>query len=233
MHPAVSNLNGHESLKAHSEDCVGVVLAGGQSKRMGTDKALLTDKQAKTCLQNTLDRLVAIGLKKIVISGDRHRDSFSASSDVDIRVVSDLTSDSGPLAALDSVLQQLVVQQQIPKQLLIIPVDMPYLKADYLIRLLQTDASVSCCFKDFLLPLKLTLNEHSWQAIKHCLSESNSRKHSIKNLYYQIPHSQLPLTAAEHYFFQNTNTPEQWQQFLNSKSSLISHAQEEPFKNVS
>ncbi len=231
MHPAVVKKT---TQKSHTlQDCVGVVLAGGQSKRMGTDKALLNDKLAKNCLQNTIDRLMIAGLKKIVVSGERPWDSFIVNSNVDIKIVPDRTSDLGPLSALDSVIQQLSLHQQSLKQLIIMPVDMPYLKAEYLMRLLQTDASVSCSYKGFLLPLKLTLNEHNKQVIQQCLSESDPKQHSIKNLYNQIPHSQLPLTAAESYYFQNTNTPEQWQQFLESKSSLISHIQEEPFKNVS
>lgn len=231
MPPVVTKKAPRKSLVfkgVNQQQCVGVVLAGGQSKRMGTDKALLTDNRAKSCLQNSIDRLIAIGLKKIVVSGERTVDNFCTNSDVEIQVISDLMPGSGPLAALDSILEQVSA-----KQLLITPVDMPYLEAGFLNRLLVNNDQYSSCFTDFLLPLKLIIDGQTRQVIKDCLSASDAKKHSIKNLFHQIPHSQLPLTAAEHDYFQNTNTPEQWQRFLNSKNSFISHVQEESFRHVS
>lgn len=50
------------------EDCTGLILAGGQSKRMGCDKALL-QMEGKSLLQRQVEKFQNLGVKEILISG--------------------------------------------------------------------------------------------------------------------------------------------------------------------
>jgi len=111
-------------------DCLGVVLAGGLSSRMGQDKAQLTRQynQANSAIKSTTSMLdfskqllIDAGLKNIVVSGDNHE-------------IPDLVPRSGPVGGIYSVLAQYPEHLQ-PKALLILPVDLPLMTATNLAQL--------------------------------------------------------------------------------------------------
>ena len=49
--------------------CIGVVLAGGKSSRMGEDKALLKLANGNTLLQQSIHLLQTAGIEEVVVSG--------------------------------------------------------------------------------------------------------------------------------------------------------------------
>ena len=74
----------------------GIVLAGGKSSRMGRDKAFITVR-GKTLLQRQVDKLRAVGIEDIMISG---RESENLG-----RYVPDVYPDLGPLGGLHACLK--------------------------------------------------------------------------------------------------------------------------------
>jgi molybdopterin-guanine dinucleotide biosynthesis protein A len=79
-------------------DIVGVVLAGGSSSRMGTDKALLPLAGAPI-ITYAARSLSEVCSEVIVASGDQGRYSF-----LGLREIFDVFKDSGPLAGIHSAL---------------------------------------------------------------------------------------------------------------------------------
>ena len=129
-------------------DCLGVVLAGGLSARMGQDKSQLSRQkinhqklshQSKVAnssvnsyvkseismLDFSKQLLVDAGIKNIVISGDNHQ-------------IPDCVAQAGPVGGIYSVLAHYLVhspEHLQPKALFILPVDLPLMTASALAQL--------------------------------------------------------------------------------------------------
>jgi len=196
-------------------ECLGVVLAGGQSSRMGQDKAQLMRNKTKM-IDYSKQLLTDSGVSTVIISGDQHQ-------------VPDLVSQAGPVGGIYSV----IIQYQ-PKALLILPVDLPLMKADELkkLRLAGELSQKACYFEGNNIPLYLPVNAYLElflaKAFNHFANRSfignrsaefsvrnkeavhSSKGPSVKALLEQVPHKSLTITNPM--FLCNTNTPEQWQQ---------------------
>jgi len=104
-----------------------ILLAGGKSARMGTNKAELL-YEGKTFLEHMLDKAHALGIEKCYISGyDSKRE--------DVQTVWDIYPDRGPLSGLHASLLAITTPY-----CLVLPVDAPKLPLDILEKLLQCHA---------------------------------------------------------------------------------------------
>lgn len=120
---------------------IGIVLAGGQSSRMGRDKAQLPWQG--TCLLDRMCRLLSeTGVDRVVVSGNR----------AGYECFPDTEPGSGPGFALSGVLARLPAHARA----LIVPIDMPLLTPALLGRLLAYPAA---CFADHPLPAVLPAGE--------------------------------------------------------------------------
>ncbi len=199
-----------------SNECLGVVLAGGLSSRMGQNKAqLLRDKKSMlSMLEFSKKMLNDSGIKNIVVSGDNYD-------------VPDKVKQSGPVGGILSVLSKF---PQI-KSLLILPVDLPFMTAKALadLRLKGELSQKATYFKDHNIPLYLpnssyvelflaqafhgdfvAKNNIRQQEITQQSSAPKKSGPSIRSLLKQVPHQEIQSSDANILF--NTNTPEQWQQ---------------------
>ena len=108
-------MNGLRGLRPQTPGVSGFVFAGGESRRMGRDKALLP-WEGGTLLGHALGRLRRVCAEVAVSSGATPR-----YQDAGARVVVDLVAGAGPLAGLVSVLAQT------PTPLaLVLAVDLPF-----------------------------------------------------------------------------------------------------------
>ncbi len=87
---------------AVSRDWVGVVLAGGASRRMGADKALI-EVGGRPMVVRVADALRAAGCDPVVVQGG-DRDRIGA---LGLTVWPDAQPGAGPVAALSSILERL------------------------------------------------------------------------------------------------------------------------------
>lgn len=101
-----------------------LLLAGGKSARMGTNKAELL-YEGKTFLQHMLDKAHAAGIEKCYISG-------YASQREDVKTVWDIYPNRGPLSGLHASLKAMDTPY-----CLVLPVDAPKLPVEILEGLLQ------------------------------------------------------------------------------------------------
>lgn len=199
-----------------SQNCLGVVLTGGLSSRMGSDKALLNRHTTNNAHQNMLSfstqQLKKSGVDDVVISGKKHG-------------LADHFENLGPMGGIYT-----IIRKYRPKSLLILPVDLPlinneslkqlkrigelsqqacFYQSNYLPLYLPITAFVEQFFEQTFLPLKQTAS--SVTSPKTSLAKGSAIKGpSIKALLAQTPHKCLTPTNSQFLF--NANTPEQWRQ---------------------
>lgn len=190
-----------------NDGCLGVVLAGGLSSRMGQDKAKL-QRNSTDMLGFSKQLLTDSGVNNIVVSGN----------DYDIP---DKINESGPVGGIYSVLSRFPQA----KSLLILPVDLPFMTAKTLtdLRLKGELSQKASYFEGHNIPLYLPNNayveiflakEFANNSILNTKQFSGkiAKKNgpSIKALLQHIPHQAIQCGDNKALF--NTNTPEQWQQ---------------------
>lgn len=200
-----------------NSDCLGVVLAGGLSSRMGQDKAqLLRNNISTLSMLDFSKRLLAdSGINNIIVSGDNYD-------------VPDTIKQSGPVGGILSVLARFPQA----KSLLILPVDLPLMTATALtdLRVKGELSQKATYFDGHNIPLYLPnsgylelflANAFTSQAFISHENETKKGGPSIRALLKQVPHQAIQSSDANTLF--NSNTPEQWQQAsqqLNLKQTL-------------
>ncbi|WP_448548846.1 molybdenum cofactor guanylyltransferase [Thalassotalea fusca] len=173
-------------------DCLGVVLAGGLSSRMGTNKAnLQLGKQ--TLLERASALLHDCGLGKVVISSKDQ--------------VSDLYDHQGPVGGIYSVFKQCR-----PHSMLIVPVDLPLLTATDIgqLKTIGELSNKAVCFQGHSLPLYLPINGFVENFFAKQSLFSQEKGPSIRMMLGQIPSQAIEITQPKS--LTNVNTPSQWQQ---------------------
>ena len=173
------------------EHTIGVVLAGGQSSRMGQDKALLPFK-GETLLHHQVQLLRHV-CSRVVVSGEY----------VGFDCVKDSETKCGPISGIYS------VAKQFPNTaLLVVPVDMPQLIEEHLAMLITPKQS--CFIEGHPLPAYFTNPKLLISTIEIML-ESINNDYSIRTL-----HRILGSYAVQSIDFDglNVNYFKQWQEFL-------------------
>lgn len=190
-----------------NDECLGVVLAGGLSSRMGQDKAKLL-RNTTDMLNFSKQLLASSGINNIVVSGDGYD-------------IPDKIKKSGPVGGIHSILSSF---PQV-RSLLILPVDLPFMTTEILanLRIKGELSQKATYFEDHNIPLYLPNNAYTELFFSTVFSDDlqkNERKYfgkstkkngpSIKALLQQVPHQAIQCGNNKALF--NTNTPEQWQQ---------------------
>lgn len=104
-------------------DLTGIVLAGGRSRRLGTDKASLTF-EGRLLLETVIERLSGVCSEVIVASG---RTAEGRKTPRPVRFVADLAPGRGPLAGVQAGLAAATAEFA-----LVVACDMPFLNPDLL-----------------------------------------------------------------------------------------------------
>jgi molybdenum cofactor guanylyltransferase len=176
---------------------IGVVLAGGQSSRMGRDKALLP-WQGRPLIEHQIAVLKAAGVDAVRVSGQRP----------DYEGIADPVAQAGPLGGIAG-----VAAACDDAELLIIPVDMPRLRPDLLQRLLATATPSGCThFAGHVLPMQLRLDQTCRAALAELMVAENDRARSLRALQERVGVSTLVLDADEEALLVDCNTEQAWRE---------------------
>jgi len=199
--------------------CLGVVLAGGLSSRMGEDKSTLIRNNIDM-LSYSKQLLTNIGIKHVVTST-----KYQSPKDNDTLKNNDIVADTfksaGPLSGIYS-----IIKRYQPSALLVLPVDLPLMDSPSLLKLRQIGelSQKACFYQDNYLPLYLPINAFVEQFLQNSFSVSinsaDKKQRSIRALLNQVPSQQIAIDSPKVLF--NSNTPEQWQYLKANKFSLTS-----------
>ena len=147
---------------------IGLVLAGGQSRRMGQDKALMR-YQGRTLIDNASLLLQSASCDKVLIS--RNTPGF----------LNDKIEDAGPLSGVHAVLDALSQSDNHngnPCELLVLPVDMPQMTPE-LLRILVSrgrEAEKACYVEKRFLPFYLPVTQDTKALLANYLVEQSKRR---------------------------------------------------------
>jgi molybdopterin-guanine dinucleotide biosynthesis protein A len=178
--------------------CLGVLLAGGRSSRMGRDKALL-DWHGQPLIERQLAALRASGVDEVRVSGARPAHGG----------IADIQPQLGPLGGLASVAATL----EGAPELLVIPVDMPRLSGGLLRRLRRERPSArSLRLAGHVLPWRVRLDVACRATLATLLASDTPRRRSLHALQDALATDELPLTLDEAAQLVDCNTPERWRE---------------------
>ncbi|WP_395344486.1 molybdenum cofactor guanylyltransferase [Ningiella sp. W23] len=171
---------------------IGVVLAGGRSSRMGRDKALL-NLENQSMLERTVNTLKGSDVDKVVISRNDGAPQHLA----------DILPGKGPLSGIHS-----MAHRFIRHNLLVVPVDLPFVKSADLQQLIDsgTDKRCNARFKQHNLPYFI----HNTPDFRYTLEYTLrcTQCYSVERLSSHFGLLELSFSSNTTLF--NTNTPEQW-----------------------
>jgi len=192
-----------------------VLLAGGKSSRMGTDKARL-EIGGLPLWRWQLETLRESGAGEVFVSG-RRDDVFS-----EVEVLEDDVPDAGPLTGLIVSLRR----ARFP-WLLVLAVDLPGMTAEYLRRLValaQPGVGVVPKCGEFFEPVAALYPGEALASAEHCRSEGEL---SLQILARRLVNAglvrSLDVAADEAGLFANVNTPGDWARQLDCKSPRKSY----------
>ncbi|MGQ4277471.1 molybdenum cofactor guanylyltransferase [Pseudidiomarina sp. E22-M8] len=169
----------------------GVIVAGGASRRMGQDKALL-QVAGQTQLERTQSILRAAGCEQIIVS--RNGEGF----------IADKIADRGPLGGLLSVLPHCKHQT-----LVLVPIDMPMLTSEALQFLLEQGPPSYFVKSRMPCVLPNTPSLRDYLTLQLCDDTGDRSVLGMLN-WLNAQAREWPYS----YQLQNTNTPQQWQRAL-------------------
>lgn len=187
-----------ESLHVNA-DLIGIVLCGGESKRMKNDKALLKyDNKAQwKKVAEMLQTLCA----EVVISINKNQwEKWAKNEDCNFLIDDEKYKNHGPLSGILSVIDKFP-----EKGFIILGTDFPLVKIEHLIKLNQERSSFfdAVCFeKDgFLQPLVSIIEKSSILKLKEFFSNDND---SLRHFLGEIKTKVIPVNSEE--FLENINT---------------------------
>lgn len=194
----------------------GVILCGGQSTRMGTDKGLLKAplppqggylNEANTWAQTAVDKLVKLLLPVVIsVNKNQYADYATVFSTKQLITDNDSLQLKGPLAGLLS-----VHLQHSSEDLLLLACDMPLIETDLLKELIsiyrQSNTPDAFVYKNDNEPEPLC-GIYKASGLKHILQlyQTNQLpKHSMKYMLEHINTHLIPLTDDKKKCFHNFN----------------------------
>ncbi len=188
----------------------GVILAGGKSSRMGTDKSLLTlPGSQQSLLEHCQKQLALVCDNNIFISGSQHEQG-----------IADVIPNCGPLSGIHAAITHIEMQHPNISELLVVAVDMPDLCPEDFSYLLKMGRKSHCLcsfensFLPLYIPLSIDVTQYLVTVLKHqsdeALMQPKQRQYSVKMMLNSLQSIQIqPLKNTQ---LNNINTFGQWQQ---------------------
>jgi molybdopterin-guanine dinucleotide biosynthesis protein A len=187
----------------------GLILAGGKSSRMGTDKSLLClpDSQ-QSLLEHHQKQLSLVCEQNIFISGSQHAQG-----------IADIFPSCGPLSGIHAAITHILLHHSNITELLVIAVDMPDLCSDDYNYLLKMGRENNClcsfknCFLPLYIPISCELTKYLAKVFNHqpdkTLIQPKQQQYSVKMMLESLKGLQIqPFKNTQ---LNNINTAVQWQ----------------------
>jgi molybdopterin-guanine dinucleotide biosynthesis protein A len=185
---------------------VGVVLAGGLSRRMGQDKGQLVLGD-KTLLLQTSALLASTGLQATLISTNQPGQG-----------IVDRYPNSGPVGGMHSVFTYLREGGANVTGVVFVPVDMPEITSEDLAELVYQGklSARPLCFEESNLPLYLPFNDEIYNYLVQAASGLILR--SVGALIEKFNGKKIVSQTSKNFI--NINTPSQWREYIDNKHKM-------------
>lgn len=171
----------------------GIVLCGGQSSRMGSDKARL-EYRGLPLFEHMRSLLRQAGIENAFLSGPDG--------------IQDILPGRGPLGGLHACLHTLAGRFS---HALFVPTDMPLLSASQLRNLAHYKSDAEALhYQEQVFPLRLALSPQTRGKLTLQLMTETESGCSIKNFMRSLQTEPLPLEYDDLQSFANINTPQEW-----------------------
>jgi len=151
------------------------ILIGGQSKRMGSPKHLVTLPNGKTMLDMMLTFAATVSDKTVVIGGDVENQ----------RCVNDLREQQGPVAGIEALLHS-----GIDSHYLVVGCDMPNITIKDVQPLLECNNNAVFSYENQMLGLPLLIKSDE---LSHCTTYLDSGGRSIWRFVSELPHTDVEI----------------------------------------
>ena len=189
----------------------GIILAGGKSSRMGTNKALLTI-DGKTVIERIVNQLDQIVDEIIVVTNQFHDYEF-----LQLPMVEDKWKGMGPLAGIEAGLNASSTARN-----LVVACDMPFISIElgkYLLTQLDQYQAAVPEISGQLHPLFAAYRKDICEAVSKSLSENQLRiRQLLHTIHVKIIENELldslGISTEEIYFF-NMNHREEYHKAIN------------------
>lgn len=184
---------------------IGLLLAGGESRRMGHDKALLPCDGFANLLHRQLALLQSLSLDSCLVSRHQRHGELPLAGATLLTDLNDQQHE-GPLAGIAAALNACPQATA----LLVLPVDLPCITRDVLESLLCSgrEQQQALYFGEEYLPLYLPVNDLLRTDLNQRIGQAGSDK-SVRAMLRRQQAASLPV--PDPILFTNTNTPEEWQ----------------------
>lgn len=179
----------------------GFVLAGGKSRRMGTNKALLVFHEK--CLLQHMVSLIKPVCEKVFISGQNN-----GYPDSDVEIVSDLYLGCGPIAGVHSSLMHTVSDWN-----LLISVDVPFINDELLHYLISSIGESDCIIPEHVMGVEPLIGLYRKQCLPVIEESIKSGDYKLTNLLSKLNTDYVDcnhLIKKHPRLFMNINCPEDY-----------------------
>ncbi len=190
------------------EDITGIILAGGKSSRMGTDKGFL-ELNGKLFIEYSISALQPLVSQIMIVSNNSDYDAFG------LKRVKDIIKNSGPLAGIYSGLHQSKTAYN-----LVLSCDIPLIKKEILEQLIKAQDGYSDVIQivsnEKQMPL-IALYKKTCEAPFYKLLQNDERRlHVAIN---QCKVKNIVLNSEFETFTENINTPEELEKIANESKN--------------
>ena len=183
-----------------------IILAGGESKRMGQKKSTLL-LQGKTFIEIIIDKLIDIGISEILISGYEYDLEKYTDTGCVLKTVKDIYEKKGPLAGIHAGLEAAA-----HNSVLIVTEDAPLVPIDFMKQLMQEHEENASSITvtrsgDRLQPL---LGIYDKSLISECDDILQGDKATVRALIDRVGYSEVTFDGDE-ILIRGCNTPEEYE----------------------
>lgn len=179
----------------------GAVLAGGQSRRMGRDKAVMQYK-GSTLIQRASEILSSAGCQQVLVSRN------------ELGFINDVILNVGPLGGVHAILRTINENHKSDSaEILVLPVDMPLMSPSFLSAMVTYGRvkKRACYVKSRFLPFYLPINNSLAATLENYLTVQNKRRvvgflESVNGVVYE----DMCADNANEPLWLNVNSPGDW-----------------------
>ncbi len=179
------------------KNITGIILAGGRSSRMGSEKGLVL-LDGKPFIRHIIEAIQPLVSELLIVSSNADYDTFN------IKRVEDIIPNAGPIAGLHAGLTHAKT-----KNSLVVSCDVPLLTTEFLQQLIHADQEdydiIQYEAKGKTIPL---IASYKKRCAKKCIELLNNDERRLQKLVSELNVKTIPVLENEHHLVTNINTQE-------------------------